>query len=382
MVAMGIKTELLPDVSGKRTKLPLASWNCKLDETKVVCGSFFGMKVPTGFSSNIRNLVSKEDLKLSKLKSHDHHVVMNSDINRKKGGKRISTLIDLDGNHMLSCKRNWVRGVGGFVKPEAYFHLPKLAKLWSDDSATQSIKKMVSEENNNILAVERAQWAEEKASLECRLMRLEAMLMGKHKQIDKTPKSVTPLNDRGSGQGSCSRLDKAGVRCNEVEGVKVQSSPTVQRCNLVIGSLDNIVAEGTIVQVGVDSSSQTFHGVPLPAENIRVSVTKCLVDNALLPVPVKNDILFVRDAIGTCVAWPKDWVIQATFVGNAKQAPRKNGRKKKKQWVDMDDDFYDTCDLDNLPADLPPALKTLSIWGNEFLKNRATIDTKFSEELF
>ncbi|KAL6202390.1 hypothetical protein ACLB2K_026098 [Fragaria x ananassa] len=29
MVAMGIRTELLPDVSGKRTKLPLASWNCQ-----------------------------------------------------------------------------------------------------------------------------------------------------------------------------------------------------------------------------------------------------------------------------------------------------------------------------------------------------------------
>ncbi|KAL6225266.1 hypothetical protein ACLB2K_004117 [Fragaria x ananassa] len=32
--------------------------------------------------------------------------------------------------------------------------------------------------------------------------------------------SLTPLNDLGSGQGSCSRLDKAGVGCNEVEDVK------------------------------------------------------------------------------------------------------------------------------------------------------------------
>ncbi|KAL6225265.1 hypothetical protein ACLB2K_004116 [Fragaria x ananassa] len=48
-----------------------------------------------------------------------------------------------------------VRGVGGFVKPKAYFHLPKRAKLYSDDSARQSIK-MVEEENNNILTVERA----------------------------------------------------------------------------------------------------------------------------------------------------------------------------------------------------------------------------------
>lgn len=78
------------------------------------------------------------------------------------------------------------------------------------------------------------------------------------------------------------------------------------------------MAEGTIVQVGVDSSSQTIHGVPLAAKNIRVFVTKCLVENALLPVPVRNEILFVRDAIGTCIAWPKDWVIPATAVGNVK----------------------------------------------------------------
>ncbi|KAL6219675.1 hypothetical protein ACLB2K_007434 [Fragaria x ananassa] len=159
----------------------------------------------------------------------------------------------------------------------------------------------------------------------------------------------------------------------------VQSSPTVQRHHLVIDSLDNIVAEGTIVEVGVDSSSQTVHGVPLAAENIRVSVSKCLVENALLPVPIRDEIVFVSDAIGTCVAWPKDWVIPATAVGNAKQAPRKYGRKKTKQWVDTD---KDDDDLEHLPADLPPALLSLSKWGNEFLKDRATIHTKLSKDLF
>ncbi|KAL6213828.1 hypothetical protein ACLB2K_013267 [Fragaria x ananassa] len=76
MVAIEIRTELKPDVSGKRTKLPLAAWNCKLDEKKNCVRVFFGMNVPTGFLSNIRNLVSMEDLKLSKLKSHDCHFVM------------------------------------------------------------------------------------------------------------------------------------------------------------------------------------------------------------------------------------------------------------------------------------------------------------------
>ncbi|KAL6202384.1 hypothetical protein ACLB2K_026092 [Fragaria x ananassa] len=314
-----------------------------------------------------------------------------------------------------------VRGVGGFVKPEAYFHLPKRARLNLD--ARQRIKNG-EEDSSSVLAAERAQWKEEKAELVGRLVRLESLLMGKDKQIVESPKSATLINDLGSGQGSCSRLDKAGVGGNEVEGVKaikkkldleegklktqveadevtkeqapekpltveeeahvmemaqVQSSPTVQRHHLVIDSLDNIVAEGTIVEVGVDSSSQTVHGVPLAAENIRVSVSKCLVENALLPVPIRDEIVFVSDAIGTCVAWPKDWVIPATAVGNAKQAPRKYGRKKTKQWVDTD---KDDDDLEHLPADLPPALLSLSKWGNEFLKDRATIHTKLSKDLF
>ncbi|KAL6176747.1 hypothetical protein ACLB2K_053380 [Fragaria x ananassa] len=61
------------------------------------------------------------------------------------------------------------------------------------------------------------------------------------------------------------------------------------------------------------------------------------------------------------------------------QAPRKYGRKKTKQWVDTD---KDDDDLEHLPADLPPALLSLSKWGNEFLKDRATIHTKLSKDLF
>ena len=110
-----------------------------------------------------------------------------------------------------------VRGVGGFVKPEAYFHLPKRARLNLD--ARQRIKNG-EEDSSSVLAAERAQWKEEKAELVGRLVRLESLLMGKDKQIVESPKSATLMNDLGSGQGSCSRLDKAGVGGNEVEGVK------------------------------------------------------------------------------------------------------------------------------------------------------------------
>lgn len=43
-------------------------------------------------------------------------------------------------------------------------------------------------------------------------------------------------------------------------------------CKLALGSLNNIVAIGTIVEVAVQSNNQVIHGVPLGEENVRVSV--------------------------------------------------------------------------------------------------------------
>ncbi|XP_062028678.1 uncharacterized protein LOC133744616 [Rosa rugosa] len=76
MVEMGIRTGLGPTPGQKKDKLPLASWNLLLEEKRAMCMSFFNMKGPYGISSNIRNLVSLDDLRLVGLKSHDCHMVM------------------------------------------------------------------------------------------------------------------------------------------------------------------------------------------------------------------------------------------------------------------------------------------------------------------
>jgi hypothetical protein len=77
LVEMGIRLGLKPNFEGsKKERLPLASWNLTVDEKKCVCGSFHGMKVPECYSSNISNLVSMDDLRLSGLKSHDCHALM------------------------------------------------------------------------------------------------------------------------------------------------------------------------------------------------------------------------------------------------------------------------------------------------------------------
>ncbi|XP_062005957.1 uncharacterized protein LOC133723145 [Rosa rugosa] len=76
MVDMGIQIGLGPKPGPKKDKLPLASWNLLLEEKRAMCMSFFNMKGPYGISSNIRNLVSLDDLRLVGLKLHDCHMVM------------------------------------------------------------------------------------------------------------------------------------------------------------------------------------------------------------------------------------------------------------------------------------------------------------------
>ena len=41
-----------------------------------MCNCLRGVRVPTSYSSNIKNLVSMKDLKLVSMKSHDYHVMM------------------------------------------------------------------------------------------------------------------------------------------------------------------------------------------------------------------------------------------------------------------------------------------------------------------
>ncbi|KAL0558748.1 hypothetical protein IC582_003330 [Cucumis melo] len=53
----------------------LAYWK-KLHEKVLICRTLSDLKVPEGYSSNFRSLVSLENLTLSGLKSHDCHVLM------------------------------------------------------------------------------------------------------------------------------------------------------------------------------------------------------------------------------------------------------------------------------------------------------------------
>lgn len=97
-----------------------------------------------------------------------------------------------------------VRGVGGSVKPASYFNLPKRRKLSVEDTVRKSVRAILEEEKEAIIAKERAIWVE-------RLAILEAKLEGKTFPGD-SPKPETPRNEHVSGQGSCSREGEKGVK--------------------------------------------------------------------------------------------------------------------------------------------------------------------------
>ncbi|KAL6506180.1 hypothetical protein OROGR_024361 [Orobanche gracilis] len=77
MKEVGIRDELIPvEKPGKKQYLPPAAHTLSKDEKRVLLQTLHSVKVPEGYSSNIKSLVSVSDMKLKGLKSHDCHVIM------------------------------------------------------------------------------------------------------------------------------------------------------------------------------------------------------------------------------------------------------------------------------------------------------------------
>ena len=73
---MGIRHSLHPQDRGTKTYLPAAVHTLSKNEKQIFCKRLFDLKLPDGYSSNIANCISLEDCKITGLKSHDCHVLM------------------------------------------------------------------------------------------------------------------------------------------------------------------------------------------------------------------------------------------------------------------------------------------------------------------
>ena len=73
---MSIREQLHPISHDRQTYLPPTCHTMSIIEKRSFCQYLRSLKVPQGYSSNIKSLVSVNDLKLVGLKSHDCHVLM------------------------------------------------------------------------------------------------------------------------------------------------------------------------------------------------------------------------------------------------------------------------------------------------------------------
>ncbi|EAO74634.1 Putative transposable element, partial [Streptococcus agalactiae COH1] len=62
--------------NNEKVYLPPACYTLTREEKMALCKSLHGVRVPTGFSSNIKRLVSMKDLSLLSYNSHDCHVML------------------------------------------------------------------------------------------------------------------------------------------------------------------------------------------------------------------------------------------------------------------------------------------------------------------
>ncbi|KAI8529959.1 hypothetical protein RHMOL_Rhmol11G0016600 [Rhododendron molle] len=80
-----------------------------------------------------------------------------------------------------------------------------------------------------------------------------------------------------------------------------------QPSKLVVGSLDNIVAHGTMFEKF--GPEVPLHIVPLGEANVCVSIDFVIQNDAILPVPIPGETYVVGDATGYHVAWPKNLIL-------------------------------------------------------------------------
>ena len=73
---LNIRLNLIPTKRGNGTYLPPAKYTLSRQEKRKFCEWLAAVKVPNGYSSNFKKLVSMKDLRLVGMKTHDCHILM------------------------------------------------------------------------------------------------------------------------------------------------------------------------------------------------------------------------------------------------------------------------------------------------------------------
>lgn len=78
-------------------------------------------------------------------------------------------------------------------------------------------------------------------------------------------------------------------------------------CQLAVHHRDNIVAHGTAwLSTG---PNHLLHGMPLGVGNARVVINVAEKGQVPLPIPPNAETLYVTDAVGSFIAWPRTLIV-------------------------------------------------------------------------
>jgi hypothetical protein len=193
-----------------------------------------------------------------------------------------------------------VRGVGSFISPSSFFDIPRTkrnmitkAELLARDikreeefeKKTRDFESQINELRGLITA----------SNIHSPMMSDKASCPGKEYGEKEVDDQIKP------------KIAKELIMGNEED-------TCVRKCEMSVGRIENKVAFGVVFEEGANMA-QTVHGKKLQPGHVRVSVDGIIKDgkDALVPVPVPDEIETVQQAIGSHLAWPRDMITYTSF---------------------------------------------------------------------
>ncbi|KAL6554671.1 hypothetical protein OROHE_007410 [Orobanche hederae] len=123
--------------------------------------------------------------------------------------------------------------------------------------------------------------------------------------------------------------------------------------------------------------------------NVRVSVSFPTQENAKVPFPVSDEIVTVRQACGSWVAWLEELVIYTPLSPSEKRRTYDEDFQAIEDYMDDDDEdiqviqkAFDSKLLKEVAVGLPNSLSMLCMWGEEGFKDSKTIHFHMEAEVF
>ncbi|KAH0987778.1 hypothetical protein GBA52_014955 [Prunus armeniaca] len=189
-----------------------------------------------------------------------------------------------------------VRGVGGNVKPNAYFKVPRKkmecvskVMLEQQDSLIMETRKMMAEQQKRHEAAQQA--------LQNQIEMLKVVIntqVRNNTSLQSPNIHPSPILSKKASTNIKRKLEEGEKEICGEEGCEdvVEQTETEfmkgKECKMAFGEKANLVASGTIVEI--DVPNQLVHNVPLGEGNIRVAVNCALKGDSPLPIPCEKSV--------------------------------------------------------------------------------------------